>query len=280
MKTIHVNQVVEAISEACIRINQVISVDMRAALASASEKESSEIGRSILQDLIKNSEIAKSKHLPICQDTGMVVAFVTLGQDVRIDGGSLNEAIQSGVRLGYERGYLRKSVVRSPLERKNTNDNTPAIVYYDLVLGDVFKIEIAAKGFGSENMSKSAMLKPSDGVEGVKKFVLETVKAAGSNPCPPIIVGVGIGGTLDKAAQIAKHALYRDVGSCNEDPELDILEKAWLCEVNQLNIGPQGFGGLTTALGLHIETFPTHIAGLPVVVNINCHASRHDVIEF
>lgn len=279
MKTIHVNQVVEAVSEACIRINHVISADMLGALSVASQKETSQIGKNILMDLVKNSEIAKSKSIPICQDTGMVVAFVTLGQDVRIEGGSLNKAIEDGVRLGYEKGYLRKSVVKSPFDRKNTNDNTPAVVYYDFVLGDVFKIEIAAKGFGSENMSKSAMLKPSDGVDGVKAFVLQTVKEAGSNPCPPIIVGVGVGGTLDKAAQIAKRALFREVGSRNEDPMLENLEREWLYEVNQLDIGPQGFGGNTTALALHIETFPTHIAGLPVVVNINCHASRHDVIE-
>lgn len=279
MKTIHVNQVVEAISEVCVCINQEISKDMLQALSSAAQKETSEIGKSILLDLIKNSEIAKSKSMPICQDTGMVVAFVTLGQDVRIEGGALSEAIQEGVRLGYERGYLRKSVVKSPINRTNTQDNTPAVIYFDLVLGEVFKIEIAAKGFGSENMSKSTMLKPSDGLGGVKEFILQTVKTAGSNPCPPIILGVGIGGTLDKAAQIAKHALFREVGSCNEDPMLDALEKEWLKEVNQLNIGPQGFGGNTTALALHIETFPTHIAGLPVVVNINCHASRHDLIE-
>lgn len=280
MKKIHVKAIEQAVSEACIRINRFISDDVLNAFQKSVQIETSAIGKSILEDLIKNSEVAAEKEMPICQDTGMVVAFITLGQDVRIEGGGLSEAVQSGVRRGYEEGFLRKSVVADPIERVNTKDNTPAVIYYEVVEGDCFKIDLAAKGFGSENMSRSIMLKPSDGIEGVEAFVIETVKLAGSNPCPPIVVGVGIGGTIDKAAQLAKKALFRPIGHHSEVPYVEALEKTLLEKINALDIGPQGFGGLTTALGVNVLTFPTHIAGLPVVVNINCHASRHEEIVF
>lgn len=213
--------------------------------------------------------------MPICQDTGMACVFVDIGQDVHITGGSLEEAINEGVRQGYAEGFLRKSVVKDPIHRVNTNDNTPALIYYNMVPGDKVKITVAPKGFGSENMSRIAMLKPSDGLEGVKNFVLETVRMAGPNPCPPIVIGVGIGGSFDKAAYLAKKALIRPVNENNTDEFYSNLEKELLEEVNKIGIGPQGFGGKTTALALNIETYPTHIAGLPVAVNINCHATRH-----
>ena len=213
--------------------------------------------------------------MPICQDTGMACVFVDIGQDVHITGGSLEEAINEGVRQGYAEGFLRKSVVKDPIHRVNTNDNTPALIYYNMVPGDKVKITVAPKGFGSENMSRIAMLKPSDGLEGVKNFVLETVRMAGPNPCPPIVIGVGIGGSFDKAAYLAKKALIRPVNENNTDEFYSNLEKELLEEVNKIGIGPQGFGGKTTALALNIETYPTHIVGLPVAVNINCHATRH-----
>ena len=213
--------------------------------------------------------------MPICQDTGMACVFVELGQDVHITGGSLEDAINEGVRRGYEEGFLRKSVVKDPLNRVNTKDNTPAIIYYDIVKGDKVKITVAPKGFGSENMSRIAMLKPSDGIEGVKKFILETVENAGPNPCPPMVVGVGIGGTFDKAAYLAKKALLRPIDQSSEIEFYKELEEELIEEINKLGIGPQGFGGRTTALGINIEVYPTHIAGLPVAVNINCHATRH-----
>ena len=213
--------------------------------------------------------------MPICQDTGMACVFIDIGQDVHITGGSLEEAINEGVRQGYAEGFLRKSVVKDPLHRVNTNDNTPALIYYNMVPGDKVKITVAPKGFGSENMSRIAMLKPSDGLEGVKNFVLETVRMAGPNPCPPIVIGIGIGGSFDKAAYLAKKALIRPVNENNTDEFYGNLEKELLEEVNKIGIGPQGFGGKTTALALNIETYPTHIAGLPVAVNINCHATRH-----
>lgn len=275
MKRISVNSITKAVKEACITINYEIDPLISAAFNNAIHVEKSPIGVSIIEDLIKNAEIAQRYTAPICQDTGMIVAFVTLGQNVIVDDGSITEAINEGIRQGYSEGYLRKSVVSDPVLRKNSNDNTPGVIYFDVVEGDIFEIELAAKGFGSENMSKSKMLKPSDGMKGIKEFVVDTVKMAGSNPCPPIVVGVGIGGTIDKAAQIAKKALLRPLGDKSELSHIAELEEALLEEINNLGIGPQGLGGITTALAVHAEVYPTHIAGLPVVVNINCHASRH-----
>lgn len=278
MKRIPIDEITLAVKSACIDINYQIDDRIMEAFKEGIETERSPIGIGIMNDLIQNAKLASQKIAPICQDTGMVVAFVTIGQSVIIEGGSCTEAIQAGIRAGYKEGFLRKSVVTDPLIRNNSGDNTPGIIYYDLVEGDTFEIELAAKGFGSENMSKSFMLKPSDGLEGVVDCVIETVKTAGSNPCPPIIVGVGIGGTLDKAAQIAKRALLRPLGDSHVMPHIVDLEKRLKREINTLGIGPQGLGGDTTALAVHVEVFPTHIAGLPVVVNINCHASRHHKI--
>lgn len=275
MRIVEVSKVTQAVKEACIDMNFLIDSELLNSIESALKTEVSEIGQSILLDLIENSEVARTYKAPICQDTGMIVAFVKIGQNVRIEGGLLSEAIQEGIRQGYEDGYLRKSIVSDPILRKNTNDNTPGIIYYDLVADDVFEIELAAKGFGSENMSRSAMLKPSDGIDGIVNFVIETVEKAGSNPCPPIILGIGIGGTLDKAAQLAKYALLRPLNESATQTHIAELEVRLLDAINNLGIGPQGLGGTTTALAVHIEVFPTHIAGLPVVVNINCHASRH-----
>lgn len=238
------------------------------------EKESSEVAINILEILIENANIAKETNKPLCQDTGMAVFFVKIGQDVHITGDNITDAINKGVSRGYTEGYLRKSVV-SPIERLNTNDNTPAVIHYDIVNGDKIEIDYAAKGFGSENMSQMKMLKPSDGIDGIKEFILKVVKEAGPNPCPPIVVGVGIGGTVDKCAQIAKKSLFREIGVHNKDKFIEDLEKEMLEKVNNLGIGPQGLGGKTTALAVNIESYPTHIAGLPVVVNINCHSSRH-----
>lgn len=238
------------------------------------EKEDNEVAKKILDVLIENAEIAKNEQVPLCQDTGMAVFFVKIGQDVHIVGDTISDAINKGVSRGYTDGFLRKSVV-SPLDRVNTKDNTPAVIHLEMVKGDKIEIEYAAKGFGSENMSQLKMLKPSDGIEGVKNFILKTVREAGPNPCPPIVVGVGIGGTVDKCAQISKRALFRDIGEHNEDEAIKNLEVEMLEKVNELGIGPQGLGGKTTALAVNIEVFPTHIAGLPVVVNINCHSSRH-----
>ena len=233
------------------------------------------LANDVLKKIYLNADIARDNNMPICQDTGMACVFVELGQDVHITGGSLEDAINEGVRRGYEEGFLRKSVVKDPLNRVNTKDNTPAIIYYDIVKGDKVKITVAPKGFGSENMSRIAMLKPSDGIEGVKKFILETVENAGPNPCPPMVVGVGIGGTFDKAAYLAKKALLRPIDQSSEIEFYKELEEELIEEINKLGIGPQGFGGRTTALGINIEVYPTHIAGLPVAVNINCHATRH-----
>ena len=275
MRVVEVSKVTQAVKEACIEMNFLIDSELLNSFESALQTEVSEIGQSILLDLIENSKVARSYKAPICQDTGMIVAFVKIGQDIRIEGGLLSDAIQEGIRQGYDIGYLRKSIVSDPILRKNTNDNTPGIIYYDLVAEDVFEIELAAKGFGSENMSRSAMLKPSDGIEGIVNFVIETVEKAGSNPCPPIILGIGIGGTLDKAAQLAKYALLRPLNEPASKSHIATLENRLFDAINNLGIGPQGLGGTTTALAVHIEAFPTHIAGLPVVVNINCHASRH-----
>ena len=274
MRKIKSEQIVEQVKKLCIEASLYLGEDVLSCIKEKAKSEKSEVRKNILNILVENAEIAKEKNIPICQDTGMAVFFVEIGQEVLIEGDTLTDAINEGVRQGYEEGYLRKSVV-SPINRVNTKDNTPAVIHYDMVKGDKIKIEFAAKGFGSENMSKMKMLKPSDGLEGIKKFIIDTVSEAGPNPCPPMVIGVGIGGTVDKCAQIAKKALFRELGEFNKDENIAKLESELLTAINKLGIGPQGLGGTTTALGLNIETFPTHIAGLPVVVNINCHASRH-----
>jgi fumarate hydratase subunit alpha len=274
VRIIKSSEITKVVRDMCIKANIYLGEDVVESLKENKEKENSELGKNILNILIKNCEIAKEKQMPICQDTGMAVFFVSIGQDVHVEGKNISDAINEGVKQGYEDGFLRKSVV-TPIDRKNTQDNTPAIIHYDIVEGDKITIEFAPKGFGSENMSKMKMLKPSDGIKGIQKFIIETVKEAGPNPCPPIVVGVGIGGTIEKCAQIAKKSLLRDIGQHNKDENIKNLEIQILKEINNLGIGPQGLGGNTTALAVNIETFPTHIAGLPVVVNINCHAARH-----
>ena len=275
MKTINVNEIIKTVKELSIEANYYLPNDVKEAIEKAEKNEKWPIANNILNKILENSQIAATEKMPICQDTGMACVFVDIGQDVHIIGGNLEEAINEGVRQGYEEGFLRKSVVKDPLHRVNTNDNTPALIYYNIVPGDKVKIIVSPKGFGSENMSRIAMLKPSDGLEGVKNFVLETVRIAGPNPCPPIVIGIGIGGNFDKVAYLAKKALLRYFNEKNVDEFYGNLEKELLEEVNKIGIGPQGFGGKTTALALNIETYPTHIAGLPVAVNINCHATRH-----
>lgn len=275
MRELPVSEITKAVESMCLEMNFVMASDIEMRLKSGIQKETSVVGKAILEDLMVNADLAKNHRVPMCQDTGMAVVFIEVGQEVALIGGGLKEAINEGVRSAYEKGYLRKSVVEDPLRRVNTKDNTPAVIHMDIVEGDKVTLKVAAKGFGSENMSRSKMLKPSDGVEGVKAFVLETVSAAGPNACPPMVVGVGIGGTLEKAALIAKKALLRDIRVPHADDYYANLEIEWLDAINKLGIGPQGLGGNITALGLSIEVFPTHIAGLPVVVNINCHASRH-----
>ncbi len=239
------------------------------------EVETWNIAREVLQTIEENIHIARKENIPLCQDTGMACIFIEMGQDVHIIGGSLEDAINEGVAEGYKEGYLRKSIVSDPIERINTGDNTPAVIYYNIVQGDKIKITVAPKGFGSENMSKIAMLKPADGLEGIKNFILDVVKEAGPNPCPPIVVGVGIGGTFDKCAYLSKKALLRSIDLRNKNKFYKDLEEELLEKINSLGIGPQGFGGKTTALAVNIETFPTHIAGLPVAVNVSCHVTRH-----
>ncbi len=284
MREISVNEITAAVREMCIEVNHRLSPAVQETLLSAAGKEESETGKSILAILRENLQIAAEKEIPICQDTGMAVVFVTLGQEVRLTGGGLTEAINEGVRQGYEEGYLRKSVVSDPLDRVNSGDNTPAMIYYDIVPGDTLTLRLTAKGFGSENTSRVIMLKPSDGIEGVKKAVLETVKNAGPNACPPLFVGVGIGGTFEKAAMLAKLALLKDggetaesltAGLCHDAPYVKTLEDTLLREINALGIGPGGLGGSVTALAVHVLTAPTHIAGLPMAVNICCHVNRH-----
>lgn len=267
----------EAVRDMCIDACINLDDSVLKSLEYNKSREENDVAINILDILIENAEIAKNKSIPLCQDTGMAVFFVKVGQDLHIKGKNISSAINEGVRKGYTEGYLRKSVV-SPIDRINTGDNTPAIIHYDIVDGDCLEIEFAAKGFGSENMSKLKMLKPSDGIEGIKQFILDTVKEAGPNPCPPIVVGVGIGGTVDKCSVIAKKALFREIGKHNSEDDIKNLEIEMLEKINSLGIGPQGLGGNTTALAVNIETFPTHIAGLPVVVNINCHSSRHKKI--
>ncbi|MFZ5966653.1 MAG: fumarate hydratase [Bacillota bacterium] len=278
MRRMDVKEVEKAVRDMCIKANIHLGKDVMDAFYKAKEEETSPVGKEIINQLIKNAEIAAKEEMPICQDTGMAVLFVEVGQEVFFEGGSLTDAINAGVRQGYQEGYLRKSVVADPLIRKNTGDNTPAIIYYDIVPGDRVKIILAPKGFGSENMSRTKMLSPSNGIKGVEDFVVEAVSLAGPNPCPPIVVGVGIGGTIDKAAWLAKKALTRSIGSQNEKEHLQGLENSLLKKINDLGIGPQGLGGNHTALAVHVEAYATHIAGLPVAVNINCHAARHEEI--
>ncbi|WP_061995379.1 fumarate hydratase [Clostridium sp. ATCC 25772] len=279
MKEINVEQISKEVRELCINANYYLGEDVKNALINSRDNENWDIAKGILNKIITNADIAKNENMPMCQDTGMACVFVELGQEVHIVGGSLEDAINEGVRKGYTDGYLRKSVVKDPLDRVNTKDNTPAIIYYNVVPGDKLKITVAPKGFGSENMSQIKMLKPSDGLEGVKEFILKVVKEAGPNPCPPIVVGVGIGGTFDRSANLAKKALIRPFDKRNSNPFYEELENELLEAINSLGIGPQGFGGKTTALAVNIETYATHIAGLPVAVNINCHATRHAEVE-
>ncbi len=278
MREINIKDVTEAVKKLSIEANYYLGEDIKEALKDSKEKETWTLAGDVLQKIIINADIAKDEQMPICQDTGMACVFLEIGQDVHFVGGNLEDAINEGVRQGYEEGYLRKSVVEDPIRRVNTKDNTPALIYYDIVNGDKVKIVLAPKGFGSENMSKIGMLKPSDGLEGVKEFIINIVKEAGPNPCPPMVVGVGIGGSFDKAAYLAKKALIRPINIRNRDEFYKDLEVELLDKINKLGIGPQGFGGRTTALGLNIEVYPTHIAGLPVAVNINCHATRHKEI--
>jgi len=274
MRNINAQCITDTVKRLCIEANCHLSGDMKACIADFYDREPWPQAKEILERIIENYQIADEKRQPICQDTGVACVFLKIGQDVHIQG-DLIEAVNEGVRQGYGEGYLRKSVVRDPLDRVNTGDNTPAMLYTELVPGDKIEITVAPKGFGSENMSQIKMLRPSDGVEGVKDFVVKAVEEAGPNPCPPIVVGVGIGGTFDKAAYLAKKALLRPVDRRNENPFYAALEQELLEKINALGIGPQGFGGMTTALAVNIEQYPTHIAGLPVAVNINCHVTRH-----
>ena len=275
MREINVEEIKSQVRDLCIDANLKLSPEMEKAISAAKDTEKNPLAVSILDQLQENMEIAKNDGIPICQDTGMAVFFVELGQDVHIIGGDLTEAINEGVRQGYTEGYLRKSVVGDPLLRENTKDNTPAIIHYDIVPGDKLKITITPKGFGSENMSKLVMLKPADGVDGVKQVVIDAAKNAGPNACPPFVLGVGIGGDFELVAKLAKKALTREPGSHNPQPHIAELEKELLNEINSLGIGPAGLGGSTTALAVNIETYATHIAGLPIAVNMCCHVDRH-----
>ena len=279
MRTIHTEEIISNIRQMCIEANHMLTPDMQKALECAVADEKSPIGQKVLGQLQDNLQIAQEDTIPICQDTGMAVVFLEIGQDVHFEGGSLTDAINEGVRQGYVDGYLRKSVVKDPLIRENTKDNTPAVIHYDLVPGDKVKITVAPKGFGSENMSRIFMLKPADGIEGVKNAILTAVQDAGPNACPPMVVGVGIGGTFEKCALLAKKALTRPVDGRSSIPYVKELEEELLATINRLGIGPGGLGGSTTALAVNIDTYPTHIAGLPVAVNICCHVNRHCVRE-
>ena len=274
MRQIEAQRITEVVARLCVQANNHLPQDVKDCIRCSYDQENWPQAREILERIMENYEIADREDCPVCQDTGVACVFVKLGQEVHIEG-DLNEAIHEGVRQGYREGFLRKSVVRDPLDRVNTGDNTPAMIYFDIVPGDVCEITVAPKGFGSENMSQIKMLKPSDGEQGVKDFVVKVVEEAGPNPCPPIVVGVGVGGTFDKAAFLAKKALMRHAGEPNPNPYYAAMEQELLEKINALGIGPQGFGGKTTALAVHIEQFPTHIAGLPVAVNINCHVTRH-----
>ena len=275
MRTVSVEEITKNISEMCVEANHFLSEDMKKVFKQAVDQEKAPLGKQILSQLEENLKIAGSEMIPICQDTGMAVVFIKVGQDVHIEGGNLTDAINQGVRKGYVDGFLRKSVVRDPIERENTKDNTPAIIHYEIVDGDSVDITVAPKGFGSENMSRVFMLKPADGIEGVKEAILTAVRDAGPNACPPMVVGVGIGGTFEKCALMAKHALTRNLDEKAEVPYVQVLEEEMLEKINNLGIGPGGLGGTVTALAVNIETYPTHIAGLPVAVNICCHVNRH-----
>ncbi len=279
MRTVHTDKIKEAIKEMCIEANLVLSADVERRILSAEQEETAELGKKILSQLKENMEIAKEENIPICQDTGMAIIFLEIGQEVHFEGDYLEDAVNQGVREGYAEGYLRKSVVGDPLLRENTKDNTPAVIHTRIVPGDKVKITVAPKGFGSENMSRVCMLKPADGEEGVKEAVLETVRLAGPNACPPMVVGVGIGGSFEKCALLAKKALTRNLDVRSELPHIRAMEEELLDKIKHLNIGPGGLGGKTTALGVNIETYPTHIAGLPVAINICCHVNRHTVRE-
>ncbi|MDR0949316.1 MAG: fumarate hydratase [Lachnospiraceae bacterium] len=275
MRTIHVQELTDNIKQMCILSNHILTDDMQEALSQASMTEKTSLGKRVLEQLVSNLTIAKEEEIPICQDTGMAVIFLEIGQDIHFEGGAVDIAIQEGVRLGYQEGYLRKSVVKDPLIRENTNDNTPAVIHYTIVQGDHVSITVAPKGFGSENMSRVWMLKPADGIDGVREAIYQTVVEAGANACPPMVVGVGIGGTFEKCAIMAKKALLRPIGKRSQIPYVAQLESELLDRINESGIGPGGLGGIATALDVHIDTFPTHIAGLPVAVNICCHVNRH-----
>ena len=275
MREIEAGKITEVVARLCIKANEYLPEDVKCAIRECRANEDWDTAQGVLDQIMENFEIAEETQVPICQDTGMACVFLEIGQDVHIVGGDLTEAVNEGVRRGYKEGYLRKSVVADPIRRGNTGDNTPAMIYTEIVPGEKINITMGPKGFGSENMSAIRMLKPSAGLQGIKDFIMETVEAAGPNPCPPMVVGVGIGGTFDKAALLAKKALMRPLDSTNPDPYYADLEVELLEKINELGIGPQGFGGRTTAIGLNIETMPTHIAGMPCAVNINCHVTRH-----
>ena len=277
IRTINIKEITTNIKEMCIEANHFLSEDMERAMKQAEKAEQSPLGKQILEQLEENLQIAADDMIPICQDTGMAVIFLEIGQDVHLQGGSLEDAVNKGVRQGYVEGFLRKSVVKDPLIRENTKDNTPAVIQYKIVEGSQVKIKVAPKGFGSENMSRVFMLKPADGIEGVKEAVLTAVKEAGPNACPPMVVGVGIGGTFEKCALMAKEALTREIGTHSDIQYVKEMEKELLAKINSLGIGPGGLGGTTTALAVNINTYPTHIAGLPVAINICCHVNRHIV---
>lgn len=275
MKTIHTSQVTDLVERLCMDANYKLAPDIENAMKRYKTQEKSPLGREILGTILENARIARTEEVPMCQDTGMTVVYLTIGQEVHIEGGSLKDAVNEGVRRGYRNGYLRKSVVKDPFDRTNTGDNTPAVIHYNIVEGEELHILVAPKGFGSENKSQLIMLTPSQGVQGVKDFVIKVVRDAGPNPCPPIVVGVGVGGTMERCAYLSKLALMRPVGSHSDNEFVASLEKELLEEINRLGIGPAGFGGTTTALAVNILTEATHIAGLPVAVNIGCHATRH-----
>jgi|UniRef100_A0A7V5XZ40 fumarate hydratase subunit alpha len=275
MREIDVKEITNKVAQLCIEANCLLGEDVKTAIKKAIEKEESPLGKEVLKQILENAEIAKKEMVPLCQDTGLTVVFLEVGNEVRFVGGDLNEAINEGVRKGYIEGYLRKSVVKDPFRRENTKDNTPAVIHLSCVKGNQVKITVMPKGGGSENMSEVKMLTPAAGIEGVKEYVVQRVKESGANPCPPIVVGVGIGGTLEYAALLAKKALLREIGSTHPDPFYAEMEEDLLERINRLGIGPQGFGGRITALAVFIEAFPCHIASLPVAVNINCHAVRH-----